>query len=298
MTVSTEPTDAGALEALMMFYADAGVDTPLEDLPVDRFAESQEEARKRQAARATARPAGSGAQATQQDRGRQSPGQNGAARQPTPKPPGAPQQLTVPDAAAFEDARATAKAANTVAELQAALENYNGCNLKHSARNTVFMDGNPEARLMIVGEAPGRDEDLQGLPFVGRAGQLLDRMLAAIGQDRTSVCITNVIYWRPPGNRTPTAHEVELCRPFAERHIELIKPDVLLFLGNVPTKALLKTDKGILSIRGRFQTYERDELAIPALPSLHPAYLLRSPAQKKLAWADLLALSDKLGATR
>lgn len=295
MTVSTEPTDAGALEALMLFYADAGVDTPLEDLPVDRFAESQEEARKRQAARMPAKPGGNGAQAGQQNRDRQSPARDGAARQePAPKPPGAPQQLTVPDAAAFEDARATAQAANTVAELKSALENYNGCNLKHSARNTVFMDGNPEARLMIVGEAPGRDEDLQGLPFVGRAGQLLDRMLAAIGHDRSSVCITNVIYWRPPGNRTPTAHEIELCRPFAERHIELVKPDVLLFLGNVPTKALLKTEKGILSIRGKFQTYERADLAIPALPSLHPAYLLRSPAQKKLAWADLLTLSDKL----
>lgn len=294
MTISTEPNDAGALEALMLYYADVGVDTPLEDVPVDRFAESQEEARRRQAARAA--PSKSSAEPA---RDRSASGASPERSRPSAPPPPTPApQMTVPDAAAFEDARETARAARTIEELKAALDGFNGCNLKRSARNTVFMDGNPQAKLMIVGEAPGRDEDLQGLPFVGRAGQLLDRMLAAIGQDRTSVCITNVIYWRPPGNRPPTAHEIELCRPFAERHIELVKPELLLFLGNVPTKTLLGVDKGILSIRGTFQTYEREGLSIPALPSLHPAYLLRSPAQKKLAWADLMQLADRLQADR
>lgn len=290
MTVSAEHADAGALEALMLFYADAGVDTPLEDIPVDRFAESQEDARRRQAAR-SAPPRSSTGPTRDRSAGDASSGPSRPAQ-----PPAAPvPQMTVPDAAAFEDARATAKAANTIEELKAAIEGFNGCNLRHSARNTVFADGNPQARLMIIGEAPERDDDLQGLPFAGRSGQLLDRMLAAIGLDRSGVCLTNAIYWRPPGNRPPTPHEIALCRPFTERHIELVRPEMLLFLGNVPTKALLENERGILSLRGHFQTYERDGLTIPVMPTLHPSHLLKSPAQKKLVWADLLAISEKLG---
>mgnify|MGYP001627853014 CR=1 FL=1 len=294
MSFSTEQSDAGALEALMLFYADAGVDTPLEEIAVDRFAESQEEARKRQAARAVPPKQAGGDPGQQPQRGGQEPGRNRAEQRPAPPSPAMP-QMTVPDAAAFEDARATASAANTIAELMAGVVGFHGGNLMHSARNTGFADGNPEARLMIIGEAPDRDEDLQGTPFAGRTGQLLDRMLAAIGLDRTSAYLTNVIFWRPPGNRPPTPHEIELCRPFAERHIELVKPEVLLFFGNVPTKALIANERGILSVRGKFQTYERPGLTIPVMPSLHPAHLLKSPAQKKLAWADLLAVSEKLG---
>jgi uracil-DNA glycosylase len=292
MTVSAEQTDAGALEALMLFYADAGVDTPLADHPLDRFAESQEEARRRQAARAVPPKA---SEPERERPGGASATPSRAAPPSSSPPPAQVPQMTVPDAAAFEDARATAKAAGTIDELRAALEGFNGCNLRHSARSTVFADGNPQARLMIVGEAPERDEDLQGLPFAGRAGQLLDRMLAAIGHDRSTVCLTNVIYWRPPGNRPPAPHEIELCRPFTERHIELVKPEMLLFFGNMPTKALLGNERGILSLRGRFQTYERDGLTIPVMPTLHPGHLLKSPAQKKLVWADLLAVSEKLG---
>ena len=187
-----------------------------------------------------------------------------------------------------------ASSANTLEELKAALAAFEGCNLRFSARNTVFADGNPEAPVMLIGEAPGRDEDQQGLPFVGRAGQLLDRMLAAIGLDRTQVYITNIIPWRPPGNRTPTPHEVELCRPFIERHIELARPQLAVLLGNVATKALAGTDKGILSTRGTWFEVNAGTVSVPALATLHPAYLLRNPAAKKLSWADLLALSDRI----
>lgn len=289
---SSDLSLASALEALMLFYGDAGVDVALSETPIDRFAESRDMARERSTARMErAAPAERKVQAAPADGQRPSAP---AAPRPTPAPPAAAPTLTVPDEAAFADARATAKAASTLAELKAALEGFSGCNLKHSARNTVLADGNPEAELMVIGEAPGRDEDQQGLPFVGRAGQLLDRMLAAIGRDRRTTYITNVIPWRPPGNRTPAPHEIELCRPFVERHVELVKPKALLLLGNVSSKTMLNTDRGILSIRGQFVPYERAGLSIPALPSLHPAYLLRSPAQKRLAWLDLLTLQARL----
>ena len=147
---------------------------------------------------------------------------------------------------------------------------------------------------MFIGEAPGREEDLQGLPFVGRAGQLLDRMLAAIGLDRQSAYITNMIPWRPPGNRTPAPHEIELCRPFIERHVALAGPKIVVMLGNVASKSLLGTDKGILSLRGTWMEYKFGGAAVPALPTLHPAYLLRNPAQKRLVWADLLSLQERI----
>jgi len=158
--------------------------------------------------------------------------------------------------------------------------------------NLVFADGNPQAKVMVIGEGPGAQEDRQGLPFVGVSGQLLDRMLGCIGLDRTTVYITNVLFWRPPGNRTPTASEIATCLPFVERHIELVDPDYLLFVGGISAKTLLGRSEGILKLRGRWAHYQHVGLArpIPAMASLHPAYLLRQPAQKRLAWRDLLAL--------
>ncbi|MBW3098691.1 uracil-DNA glycosylase [Pseudohoeflea coraliihabitans] len=301
MTAPAPSPDLSALEALMLFYRDAGIDGATADAPVNRYLESQEAARRQQAQRAApaappqrGMPA-AGASAPPRAQG---PGPSQAqATRPAASPPAAQPgaaEMTLPGAEALEAAQAAAAAAQTVEELQAAVEAFTGCNLRHSARSTVFSDGNPEAPLMLVGEAPGRNEDQQGRPFVGDAGRMLDRMLAAIGRDRDSTYITNVIYWRPPGNRTPTAHEIELCRPFAERHIALAKPKFLMFLGNVPSKTLLETRQGILSIRGEMKTYARGELSIPVMPTLHPAYLLRQPAQKKLAWADLLTLSALL----
>lgn len=196
----------------------------------------------------------------------------------------------------LESARALARGAATLKELKAALDAFDGCALKATATNLVFADGNPEARLMIIGEGPGGEEDRQGLPFVGASGRLLDRMLACIGLDRTSVYITNILFWRPPGNRTPTGTEIAACLPFVERHIELIDPTHLLLLGGSSAKTLLGRSDGILKQRGRWAHYQHTELVrpIPALPSLHPAYLLRQPAQKRLAWRDLLSLQEAM----
>ena len=189
-------------------------------------------------------------------------------------------------------ARHLALEAESLEALKAALGRFDGCPLKQTATNLVFADGNPEATIMLIGEGPGAEEDRRGLPFVGASGQLLDRMLSHIGLDRTSVYITNILFWRPPGNRTPTAGEIAACLPFVERHIELVAPDYLVLLGGTPAKTLLARSEGILRLRGRWRPYQHPGLArpIPALPTLHPAYLLRQPAQKRLAWRDLLSL--------
>ncbi|MCH9014045.1 MAG: uracil-DNA glycosylase, partial [Proteobacteria bacterium] len=201
---------------------------------------------------------------------------------------------------ALTTARGLAQAAGTLDQLKAALAGFEGCALKQTAMNLVFADGNPKARLMIFGEGPGADEDRQGLPFVGVSGQLLDRMLAAIGLDRSSVYITNLLSWRPPGNRTPTSTEIAACLPFVERHIELVDPQVLLLAGGISAKTLLGRSEGILKLRGHWAHYQHAGMArpIPALASLHPAYLLRQPAQKRLAWRDFLALKEALDSGR
>lgn len=189
--------------------------------------------------------------------------------------------------------------ATTLQELRAVMENFEGCALKNFATNTVFCDGNPEADVMLIGEAPGEGEDLQGKPFVGRSGQLLDKMLLAIGLDRTNVYISNIVPWRPPGNRTPTTAEIALCLPFIEHHILLKKPKFLLLLGGVATKSLLKTDEGIMRLRGTWLDYRPPHApsssdSIKLLPTYHPAFLLRSPGQKVHAWEDLKALREAL----
>src|SRR5690606_27624052 len=202
---------------------------------------------------------------------------------------------TVPDEQQAMRARALAREARTIEELHETLAAFDGCNLKVTAKNLVFADGNPQARLMFVGEAPGRDEDIEGLPFVGRSGQLLDRMIAAIGRDRTSAYIANVIPWRPPGNRDPSPLETEICRPFIERQIELVAPKVLVTLGNPSTKLLLRTQTGIMRMRGTWSVHATGSgMEIPTMPTLHPAYLLRNPAHKKLAWRDFLAVAMRL----
>jgi DNA polymerase len=189
-----------------------------------------------------------------------------------------------------------AQAATTLEALRTALEQFEGCPLKHTATNLVFADGNPAARVMIVGEAPGADEDRIGRPFVGVSGQLLDRMLGWIGLDRTSVYITNVLFWRPPGNRTPTQAEIAACLPFVERHIELVSPDILVLAGAASAKTLLARNEGITRLRGRWMLYESSGMTrpVPAMAIFHPAFLLRQPAQKREVWRDLLAIRDKL----
>lgn len=185
---------------------------------------------------------------------------------------------------------------HTLPDLRALMEGFEACALRGTATNLVFADGNPQSRVMLIGEAPGADEDRQGKPFVGASGQLLDRMLATIGLDRSNVYISNIIPWRPPGNRTPTALEVSQCLPFIRRHIELVRPEVIVLLGGVATKALLDNPTGITRLRGQWQAFQAPALPapVPVLPTYHPAFLLRAPAQKKFAWRDLLALRSHL----
>jgi uracil-DNA glycosylase len=192
-------------------------------------------------------------------------------------------------------ARAAARQAVDLDELGARLAAFDGCSLKATAKNLCFFRGRPRASLMLIGEAPGRDEDLEGKPFVGRAGQLLDRMLAAIDLSERDAHITNIVYWRPPGNRTPTPQEAQACRPFLERQIELVAPAIILLLGGAAAKHLFGVADGIMRIRGKWREVEIGSRKARALATLHPAYLLRAPAAKRLVWRDLLTVKAALG---
>jgi DNA polymerase len=191
-------------------------------------------------------------------------------------------------------ARRIARQADSLEALEAALRDFDGCGLKATATKLCFYRGAPTADLMIIGEAPGRDEDLEGKPFVGRAGKLLDKMLAAIGLGETDVHITNIVYWRPPGNRTPTPQEALACRPFLERQIELVAPKILVAVGGSAAKELLGVAEGIMRLRGKWRNLTVGGREIPTIATLHPAYLLRTPAAKQLAWQDLLQIRSKL----
>jgi uracil-DNA glycosylase len=215
---------------------------------------------------------------------------------PRPIPAAPPPALTESLGEAAQSARQLASGAGSVEALAALVAQFDGCALKRTATNTVFIDGNPAAPVMIIGEAPGADEDRIGRPFVGRAGQLLDRMLAAIGLDRSGVLITNVIYWRPPGNRTPTAAEIASCLPFVFRLIALVRPKVLVLSGGTAAGALLAQSQGITRLRGRWFDLAVPGLdeSVPTLPMFHPSFLLRTPERKREAWRDLLSLRARL----
>ena len=278
---------------ILHWLSEMGDDVPLSDAPIDRFAESA--AAKQAAASRSASAKEKLAKPDLQQRAAAVRKHLNQQNQPAGSRPGiGGTNATLPDAEAIASARELAAKADTLETLREALAAFNGCNLKLTAKNLVFADGNPQARIMLVGEAPGRDEDLQGLPFVGRSGQLLDRMLAAIGLDRNSVYITNVLAWRPPGNRNPTPAETEICRPFIERHIELVDPEVIVFVGAVSAKLMLGTTDGILKLRGKWKSYSTGNRQYDAIAMLHPAYLLRQPAQKRMAWQDMLKLKAKL----
>ena len=267
-----------ALQALR-WLEEMGADEMIGAAPVDRYAEAR-------AARAAAdvRPP-----ALAPD--------NGSGARPAVAAASGP----VAPAQGAQDARDAAAAADTIDALRASIEAFDGCALKFTATNTVFADGAPDARVMLIGEAPGVDEDRQGLPFVGASGRLLDRMLAGIGLSRrgqgaNAVYISNILFWRPPGNRNPTAAEIAACLPFVHRHIALVSPRVLVFLGGTAAKTMLDRSEGIMRLRGKWYELRVPGLgrSIPALPTFHPAYLLRSPAQKREAWCDLLSLKAKL----
>jgi uracil-DNA glycosylase len=259
-----------ATRELISFYLDAGVDALLGEQPIDRFADE-----------------------------RAPPALPVAVRSPSPPLPhkrggGTPPPIPPSPEAAIMSARAAAKGAKSLDELRALLEAFEGCMLRATATQLVFADGNPTARVMFVGEAPGRDEDIVGLPFVGRSGKLLDRMMEAIGLDRRQVYIANIVPWRPPGNRTPTPHESAICLPFIRRQIELADPDILVCLGQPSTQTLLETKEGITRTRGRWFKFDTGSREIRALATYHPAFLLRSPLQKRLAWRDFLAIKKAL----
>jgi DNA polymerase len=272
-----------AARDLLAFYSEAGVDA-IGEHAVDRFADpaALEPASPEVAAELQKAPAPRSvfSSMTLPARGEA-------------KAPSAPAAPTPPDAAAMA-AREAARSAASLEELRAILDGFTGCALRATASQLVFADGNPQARVMFVGEAPGRDEDIEGLPFVGRSGKLLDQMLAAIGLDRTSVYIANIVPWRPPGNRTPTPQESAICLPFTLRQIELVDPDVLVCLGNPSSQTLLATKEGITKSRGRWLPFHTGRREIRAVPTYHPAFLLRSPLQKRLAWRDFLAIKREL----
>ncbi len=257
------------LEALR-WSVEMGADEAIGDVAVNRYAESAARAAKRQAERA----------------------------QPTPtsRTAPAPERMPLAPSQGAADSRAAASAANTLDELRDALAAFEGCALKQTATNLVFSDGNPEADIMILGEAPGAEEDRRGVPFVGASGKLMDQMLAAIGLDRSAAYISNIIFWRPPGNRNPTTAEVAACMPFVQRHIALVRPRILVFVGGASAKAMLDRKEGIMRLRGKWYDYHSPDLGspIPALATFHPAYLLRSPGQKRAAWRDLLMLKARL----
>jgi DNA polymerase len=258
---------------ILSFYLDAGADALVGEEPVDRMADDVA-----QPAPAAVRPPPQLPQTVRKEPARTIP------------PPAA---SVSPDAAIMA-AREAAKTAANLDDLRTLLDNFTGCPLRNTATQIVFADGNPQSRVMFVGEAPGYEEDISGKPFVGRSGKLLDRMIEAIGLDRTTAYIANVVPWRPPGNRTPTPQETAICLPFVRRQIELANPDVLVCLGGPSMQTLLGTRDGITRMRGRWFPYDTGTREIRAIATFHPAFLLRSPLQKRLAWRDFMAIKKAL----
>ncbi len=266
--------DAAEAAAALRWWSEAGVDLAVGEAPRNRFLES------------LASPQGA----------LRSPAQRSSATSPDPIAPAAAALQPAVPPAGDAVARDIAASAPDLAALRSCLEAFEGCGLKRTATQLVFADGTPGSRVMLVGEAPGGDEDRIGRPFVGRAGQLLDRMLKAIGLDRGRVYIANVVPWRPPGNRTPTPQETQVCLPFIKRQIELAAPEILVCLGASSAQTLLGVKEGITRVRGTWFDYRCDDGRIlRSLATFHPAYLLRQPAQKRLAWLDMRALARELG---
>ena len=273
------PGQARAARELLAFYAEAGVDAALGEEPADRLS----------AARIESAPAAPSV-ASEAPR----PAEPALRGIPAPAQQASPEAPAAPEIAVMA-AREAARSAATLDALRDILTRFEGCALRTTAKQLVFADGNPQARLMFVGEAPGREEDLEGLPFVGPSGKLLDLMMAAIGLDRSGAYIANIIPWRPPGNRTPTPQESQICLPFIMRQIELANPDVLVCLGGPAAQALLGVKDGIKRTRGRWFAFHTGTREIRAIATFHPAYLLRSPLEKRLAWRDFVAVRKALG---
>lgn len=278
------------LAALLHFYAEAGVDWLVEDEAVDRVTEFAEQRARGPRASAPAAPGGQSApaQATASERTRPS------SERAAPRPAAPVQAPAIPDEHAVTEARFAAESARSLAELKTALEAFGGCNLKTSARSTIFANGDPASGIMVVGPMPSGDDDREGAAFSGRAGLLLDRMLAAIGLSRDSVMMTTVMPWRPPGDRSPSQPEAAICRPFIERQIELAEPKAVLLLGNFTARFFFGETGTIHALRGQWRDIACGGHAVPAIATLHPQELLTAPASKALAWQDLQAFKARM----
>jgi DNA polymerase len=294
-----DKTKAAELAALLDWYRAMGVDEAVGDVEVDWLARGDRSPGADFVATAEPAPIPVAGQATALPPPAP-PRQSQPARRPPlaipePATPRRQPAATSPDTAIM-GARSAARQAATLEGLADRLASFDGCGLKATAKNLCFFRGAAKARLMLIGEAPGREEDLEGKPFVGRAGQLLDKMLAAIELAERDVHITNIVYWRPPGNRTPTPQEAQVCRPFLERQVELVAPDLIVLLGGAAAKHVLDVADGIMRVRGKVRAIEIGSAKVQAIATLHPAYLLRTPAAKRLAWRDLLAVKSILSA--
>ncbi|MGO7662344.1 uracil-DNA glycosylase family protein [Rhizobium ruizarguesonis] len=260
--ISANDLSPAELAALLHFHADAGVEWLLEEEAIDRFAEFE-------AMKAARRPA------------------------PAERAASGPQPA-IPDGEAVQQARFVAETARSLVELKTAIEAFSSCNLKHSARSTIFASGDAESGIMVIGSAPSAEDDREGMPFSGKSGQLFDKMLTAIGLNRSAILLTQVIPWRPPGNRAPSAAEMDICRPFIERQIALAEPKAILLLGNFSARFFFGENDTIHGLRGRWKEIAVADCVIPAIASLHPQDLLTAPVNKRLAWNDLLAFQAKL----
>ncbi|CAD7027029.1 uracil-DNA glycosylase [Pseudorhizobium endolithicum] len=283
--IQAKDLQAGELSALLHFYADAGVGWLLEDAPIDRIQEFEAQ----QAAR---REAKQSQPAPPQRQDRQASARAVDAARPLNPPP-----VAMPNVDAVAAAQLAADSARSLAELKAAIETFDSCNLKNGARSTVFASGDPASRIMVIGPMPSADDDREGLPFSGRTGQLLDRMLGAIGLSRETVLLTNIIPWRPPGNRMPSPAETAICKPFIDRQIALAEPEHLLLLGNFPARFFFGESGTIHGLRGGWREVAVGGRSVAALATLHPQELLAAPATKGLAWRDLLMFSQALSRT-
>lgn len=309
--ISADDLSPAQLAALLHFHADAGVDWMLEDEAVDRFAEFEAQKAARRAAPPAQRPQQTALPRQNADQPTQAPDRGVAARSEPPPAPAVPQdiavpqdmertarmgalpstvarQVSIPDEQAIAQAERVAASATTLAQLRSAMDEFTGCNLKNSARNLVFLQGAEDARVMIIGPMPNADDDRDGLPFAGRQGEMLDRMLAGIALKRDDLALTNVIPWRPPGNRTPSPREVEICRPFILRQIALVEPQRLLILGNFAARFFFGGQDTIHNMRGVWRDISVSNRVMPAMATLHPQDLVSAPVSKRLAWSDIL----------
>ncbi|WP_275789892.1 uracil-DNA glycosylase [Pararhizobium gei] len=293
--ISSNDMSPAELAALLHFHAEAGVEWLLEEAPVDRFAEfsAAKAARGNGMGQALQKTQDLPASDTPRARTGRDAGHAAGNRTPAAAVPIAP-QMAIPDEQAIAEARQAAQSAGSLGELKAAIEAFSHCNLRNSARNTVFADGDPASGIMIIGPMPNGDDDRDGAPFSGKQGQMLDRMLAAIGLDRSTVLLSNVIPWRPPGNRVPSPRETDICRPFIERQIALAQPKHLLILGNFAGRFFFGGNETIHQVRGTWRDIKTGDTTVPALATLHPQDLLSAPASKRMAWQDLLAFKARL----